>query len=132
MLALHGVGGNALIAERMTGFTTLARSEGFIVVYPEGSARGRLRLLIGTLSRRPPIDPVRIFVTGMFDRLVPCGDGAPRGRFAHAWAGTPVKPAGSQARFWAQAKGCADPGSTENEAIVHVRFGCPNGLGVEL
>lgn len=204
VLVLHGGGGNALNAERMTGFTALARSEGFIVVYPEGSARGRLRLLtwnaghccgyamesgsddvgflrllIGELSRRHPIDPDRIFVTGMsngamlahrlgieleatiaaiapvagglfgdeprgdgkvsalmingmLDRSVPYGGGAPGGRFAHAWAGTPVKPAGYQARFWAQANGCADPGSTEYEAIVHVRFSCPEGLGVEL
>ena len=37
VLVLHGGGGNAANAERMTGFTAVARSEGFIVVYPEGT-----------------------------------------------------------------------------------------------
>src|SRR5688572_9343275 len=37
VLVLHGGGGNAAYAERMTGFTGKARKEGFIVVYPEGT-----------------------------------------------------------------------------------------------
>jgi polyhydroxybutyrate depolymerase len=74
----------------MTGFTAKASSEGFIVVYPEGTARGRIPLLtwdaghccgyamdeqvddvgflgalIDTLSSRYPVDPGRIYVTGM-------------------------------------------------------------------
>jgi polyhydroxybutyrate depolymerase len=89
VLVLHGGGGNAASAESMTEFTPLARSEGFIVAYPEGSARrgrlltwnaghccghamqervddvGFLSTLIDDLLRRYPIDPNRVFVTGM-------------------------------------------------------------------
>jgi polyhydroxybutyrate depolymerase len=86
---LHGGGGNGLNAEAMTGFTDKARAEGFIVVYPEGtSRRGQLftwnaghccgyameqrvndvafiGALIDTLLARYPIDPKRVYVTGM-------------------------------------------------------------------
>lgn len=89
VLVLHGGGGNAANAENMTGFTELARNEGFIVAYPEGSARrGRLRTwnaghccgyamrervddigflgaLIDQLVRQYPVDPARVYVTGM-------------------------------------------------------------------
>jgi polyhydroxybutyrate depolymerase len=90
VLVLHGGGGNAANAERMTGFTEKARKEGFIVVYPEGSGSlktslltwnaghccgyamkhavddvGFIRALIDDLSRRYPVDPKRIHVTGM-------------------------------------------------------------------
>lgn len=90
VLVLHGGGGNAENAERMTGFTPLARSENFIVVYPEGTSRGRSRLLtwnaghccgyamqsrvddvgflgrlIDEISRQYPVDADRVFVTGM-------------------------------------------------------------------
>jgi polyhydroxybutyrate depolymerase len=90
VLVLHGGGGNAPIAEQMTGFTGKARQEGFIVVYPEGSGRlkgklltwnadhccghamenrvddvGFIRALIDEISRRYPVDPDRIYVTGM-------------------------------------------------------------------
>lgn len=90
VLVLHGGGGNAAHAERMTGFSEKARQEGFIVAYPEGSSRFKGRLLtwnaghccgyameskiddvgfIGVLIDRLietyPIDPKRIYVTGM-------------------------------------------------------------------
>lgn len=89
VLVLHGGGGNAANAENMTGFTQLARAEGFIVAYPEGLARrgrlltwnaghccgyamqeriddvGFLSALIDQLVRRYPVDPARIYVTGM-------------------------------------------------------------------
>jgi polyhydroxybutyrate depolymerase len=90
VLVLHGGGGNGANAESMTGFTARARSEGFIVVYPEGTARGRIPLLtwnaghccgyamaeqvddvgflgalIDHLSSRYPVDPQRVYVTGM-------------------------------------------------------------------
>ena len=90
VIVLHGGGGNAAITERMTGFTAKAAREGFIVVYPEGTGRregilltwnaghccgyamdhdvddvGFVRSLIDTLSRRYPIDPKRIYATGM-------------------------------------------------------------------
>ncbi len=90
VLVLHGGGGNAENAERMTGFSDKARREGFIVVYPEGSSRfrqklltwnaghccgyamehqvddvGFIRALITRLIKEHPIDRKRIYVTGM-------------------------------------------------------------------
>jgi polyhydroxybutyrate depolymerase len=90
VLVLHGGGGNADNAERMTGFTAKAQREGFIVVYPEGSGRfgqklltwnaghccgyamerkvddvGFIRSLIKQLLEQYPIDPARVYVTGM-------------------------------------------------------------------
>ena len=90
VLVLHGGGGSAAHAEAMTGFTEKAKQEGFMVVYPEGSGRFKGRLLtwnaghccghamqmkvddvafinalIDQLSQDYPIDPQRIYVTGM-------------------------------------------------------------------
>ncbi len=90
VLVLHGGGGNAEHAERMTGFTAKVQQEGFILVYPEGTGRlkdklltwnarhccgyamknkvddiGFIRALLDTLTARYPIDPRRIYVTGM-------------------------------------------------------------------
>ncbi|WP_428311236.1 extracellular catalytic domain type 1 short-chain-length polyhydroxyalkanoate depolymerase [Hydrocarboniphaga sp.] len=90
LIVLHGGGGNADNAERMTGFTPIARQQGFIVVYPEGSGRLKDRLLtwnakhccgyamrekvddvgfidalIAQLSRDYPVDAHRIYATGM-------------------------------------------------------------------
>lgn len=90
VLVLHGGGGNAANAEAMTGFTDKARREGFIVVYPEGTSRGVLGLLtwnaghccgyamenrvndvafvsalLDKLARDYPVDPRRIYATGM-------------------------------------------------------------------
>jgi polyhydroxybutyrate depolymerase len=90
VVVLHGGGGNAVNAEAMTGFTTKARQEGFIVVYPEGTSRGALGLLtwnashccghamqtrvddvgfigalIDQLVKDHPIDPKRIYATGL-------------------------------------------------------------------
>jgi polyhydroxybutyrate depolymerase len=90
VLVLHGGGGNAAITESMTGFTAKARAEGFIVVYPEGTGRLKGKLLawnakhccghamenaiddvgfisdlLDRLTARYPVDPRRIYVTGM-------------------------------------------------------------------
>ena len=90
VLVLHGGGGNAGFAERMTGFTEKALKEGFIVVYPDGSGRfkgslltwnaehccgyameqkiddvGFISTLIDRLVAETPVDPRRVFVTGM-------------------------------------------------------------------
>ena len=90
VLVLHGGGGNAAIAENMSGFTAKARQEGFIVAYPEGSGRfaGKLltwnaghccgyamkrniddvafiSALIERLIADYPVDPQRVYVTGM-------------------------------------------------------------------
>jgi polyhydroxybutyrate depolymerase len=90
VLVLHGGGGHAENAEAMTGFTAKARREGFIVAYPEGTGRlkgrlftwnaghccgramqqkvddvGFIRALIDHLAARYPVDPKRIYATGI-------------------------------------------------------------------
>ncbi len=90
VLVLHGGGGNAETAERMTGFTRLAMRQGFLVAYPEGTGRaagkrltwnaghccgyalqqkvddvGFIRALVAQISRQQRVDPQRIYVTGM-------------------------------------------------------------------
>ena len=90
VVVLHGGGGNALNAEQMSGFTALVEREGIIVVYAEGTGRRATRLLtwnarhccgpamertvddvgflnamLDTLSARYPIDPRRVYFTGM-------------------------------------------------------------------
>jgi polyhydroxybutyrate depolymerase len=90
VIVLHGGGGNALNAEQMSGFTALVEREGLIVVYAEGTGRRATRLLtwnaqhccgpamerdvddvrfldamLDTLMARHPIDPRRVYVTGM-------------------------------------------------------------------
>ncbi|HJV68656.1 alpha/beta hydrolase family esterase [Ideonella sp.] len=75
VLVLHGGGGDAASAEKMTGFTDKGRREGFIVVYPEGSGRFANRLLTWNaghccgqaMQRR--VDDVGFFRT-LIDRLV--------------------------------------------------------------
>jgi polyhydroxybutyrate depolymerase len=90
VIVLHGGGGNGAITERMTNFTAKANAEGFIVVYPNGSGRLQTGLLtwnaghccgyamekhvddvafisalIDMLINRYPVDPKRVFATGM-------------------------------------------------------------------
>jgi len=90
VLVLHGGGGNAGNAERMTGFTDKAGREGFIVAYPEGTGRrnnrfltwnaghccgyamdkrvddvGFISALIDKLIESYPVDPKRVYATGM-------------------------------------------------------------------
>lgn len=75
VLVLHGGGGNADYAERMTGFTTLARQEGFAVAYPEGSSRFRGRLLTWNAGHccgyamENQVDDVA-FIDALLDRLI--------------------------------------------------------------
>ncbi|MCC6928712.1 MAG: dienelactone hydrolase family protein [Gemmatimonadaceae bacterium] len=90
VVVLHGGGGNADNAERMFAWSEKGRREGFIVVYPEGTARGRRSMytwnaghccgfamenrvddvgfidaLITQLQREYTIDPARVYITGM-------------------------------------------------------------------
>lgn len=90
VMVLHGGGGNAANAERMTGFSEKARKEGFIVVYPEGTGRfngklltwnaghccgfamnnqmddvGFIAALLDRLIKDYPVDPKRVYVTGI-------------------------------------------------------------------
>jgi len=88
VLVLHGGGGNGLNAMEMTGFDRKAVEEGFVAVFPEGTGRtalltwnadhccayamrekvddvGFIGALIDELIRSHPVDPARIYVTGM-------------------------------------------------------------------
>ena len=91
VIALHGGGGNADNAVTMTGFDRLAERDGFIAVYPNGTARrdrrtlltwnaghccaaameqrtddvGFIGALIDRLVASGRADPSRIYVTGM-------------------------------------------------------------------
>lgn len=91
VFVLHGGGGNAMSAAEISGFTDKARAEGFIAVYPNGTARGLvrhrltwnaghccgyamrndiddigfIRRLIDILVARDNGDPDRIYVVGM-------------------------------------------------------------------
>ncbi|MEW5988702.1 MAG: PHB depolymerase family esterase [Chloroflexota bacterium] len=82
ILSLHGFAGNASGLRDMTGWDALAESEGFLVVYPEGSSFPLrwnttpaanieevddvqfIRDLLAELSAVAAVDPARIFVTG--------------------------------------------------------------------
>jgi polyhydroxybutyrate depolymerase len=91
VIVLHGGGGNAEGAARMTGFSREADREGFMVVYPNGSGRvsaerlltwnagnccgyaldsktddvGFIRDLIDGLDGRLPLDLARVYATGI-------------------------------------------------------------------
>ena len=90
VLSFHGGGGTAKGQQEYAGTDPLADREGFIVVYPEGTGRfprrlhtwnagsccgyahdrhvddvGFVRALLDDLARRAPIDPRRIYATGL-------------------------------------------------------------------
>lgn len=90
VLVLHGGGGNAEYAEKMSKMSDKAAKEGFIAVYPEGTGNrdnilltwnadfccayamnnkvddvGFIRALLEKLEKSYPIDAKRIYVTGM-------------------------------------------------------------------
>lgn len=90
VLVLHGGGGNSAFAMKSSGFTDKAIKEGFIVAYPEGTGPtsgmfltwnakhccgtamrngvddvGFVSKLIDKLIKEQPVDPDRIYVTGM-------------------------------------------------------------------
>lgn len=90
VLVLHGGGGNANFAMKTSKFNEKAKKEGFIVAYPEGTGRfegvlltwnathccgsamkgkvddvGYISKLIDKLVKNYPVDPNRVYVTGM-------------------------------------------------------------------
>lgn len=91
VIVLHGDGGNAKNAARVTGFSQKANTEGFIVVYPNGTGWigrnifltwnsgnccgyalenniddvGFIKALIEKLEHELPVDQKRIYVTGI-------------------------------------------------------------------
>jgi polyhydroxybutyrate depolymerase len=89
VVVLHGGGGSAENAERMTGFTRLVERERILVVYPDGTSRrgplrtwnaghccayaleakvddvGFLVAMLDAIAARYPVDPARVYMTGM-------------------------------------------------------------------
>jgi polyhydroxybutyrate depolymerase len=86
VLVLHGLGGNANEAARISGMSVKSDAEGFLAVYPEGSgqvmtfnagqccggAAGRhvddvsfLRAVVADVSANYSVDPQRIYAAGM-------------------------------------------------------------------
>jgi polyhydroxybutyrate depolymerase len=86
VLVFHGGGGDGRGTERLTRFSELADREGFLVVYPDGLERnwndgreswvsnthragrddlGFVIALIDAIGREYPVDPRRVFATGI-------------------------------------------------------------------
>lgn len=81
VIVLHGGGGNAQNAVRMTGFDRVASRERFVVVYPNGTNAGRVRdnLLLTwnaghccAYAMRERIDDVG-FISALIDALIASG-----------------------------------------------------------
>lgn len=73
VIALHGGQGSAEAMRANSGFDSLARSEGFMVVYPEGTALGNARHAwnTGYLLRRQTRDSDDIgFLDSLIDQLI--------------------------------------------------------------
>jgi polyhydroxybutyrate depolymerase len=74
-----------------------------------------------------------LMINGMLDENVPYQGGAPGGRGARGWDGTPTQPALKQVEFWARANGCKpEPGRDENAKWIAWRSACPKGAEVRL
>jgi polyhydroxybutyrate depolymerase len=80
LLVFHGAGGDAASMAEHTGLTAPAAARGYAVVYPEGVDRrwndgrrtgpvqddvGFIRLLLDSLRTELPVDPGRIYATGI-------------------------------------------------------------------
>lgn len=79
VIALHGYGSNPAQMENLTGFSALAEHEGFAVAYPLGEGRKPqwrflghdakdedfILALIDDIGRYAPVDPRRVYVTGI-------------------------------------------------------------------
>lgn len=83
VILLHGGGGNAFNMIRMTGFDDIARREGLIAVYPDGSGgRSDTSLLTWNaghccaFAMRENIDDIA-FLSALIDRLVAGGEADP-------------------------------------------------------
>lgn len=79
LLVFHGGGGHSYNMPRFTGFDELAESRGFLVAYPESTNGhwndtrnlspaddvGFVRALVSELERSYPVDPGRVYATGI-------------------------------------------------------------------
>ncbi|WP_395018341.1 alpha/beta hydrolase family esterase [Dongia sp.] len=88
VIVLHGGGGSAKSAIDQTGFDAEADQRGFVVAYPEGTARSRfhtwnagaccgvavergvddvgfIRAMVAEIGATTPLDPKRIYATGL-------------------------------------------------------------------
>jgi polyhydroxybutyrate depolymerase len=79
LLVFHGGGGHDYNMPRFTGFDDLAESRGFVVAYPDSLNRhwndgrelspaddvGFVRALIAQVERSYPVDPTRVYATGI-------------------------------------------------------------------
>ncbi len=79
VLVFHGGGGHAYNMPRFTGFDTLAQTRGFIIAYPDSvnghwndtralspaDDVGFVSALISEVERKYPVDPTRIYATGI-------------------------------------------------------------------
>jgi polyhydroxybutyrate depolymerase len=86
VLVLHGRGGTGRSVERLTGFSRLADSAGFLVAYPEGADRrwndgrpgssvddvGFLAALVRRLAAEQRADPGRVYATGISNGAMMC------------------------------------------------------------
>lgn len=74
-----------------------------------------------------------LMINGMLDENVPYQGGAPGGRGARGWDGTPTQPAVKQVEFWARANGCKpEPAKEENAKWIVWRSACPGAAHVVL
>jgi polyhydroxybutyrate depolymerase len=89
LIQLHGGGGDASGMERLTGFDSIADREGFVVASPNGIDKswndGRqekadgvddvafISELIDRVEAQAPIDPARVYVTGMSNGAIMSG-----------------------------------------------------------
>jgi len=184
VLVLHGAIQSPSAVERMSGMSTLADQEKFLVAYPSGTGRvsnvptwnaGKccgyalahkvddvafIRALIDKLESDYPVDPKRVFVTGisnggmmsyrlaceLSDRIaaiapvegalnVDCRPAHPVSVIVfHGTADrlVPFDGVADAAAFWVKEDGCASDPARDETAEVHTSIysGCKNGAGV--
>ncbi len=186
VLVLHGAIQSPASIERMSGMSALSDQEKFLVAYPSGTGRlsnvptwnagtccgyalahqvddvAFLRALIDKLERDYPVDPQRVYVTGISNgammsyRLacelankiaaiapvegalnVDCRPTHPVSAIIfHGTADrlVPFDAAPDAAAFWVKQDGCASDPARDQTPEVHTAIysGCRNGAGVAL
>ncbi len=76
-------------------------------------------------DERPAHAPVSaLMINGALDEHVPPAGGAPGGRGARAWDGTPARPALAQFQYWADVNRCGRAAESDNRKWTHWRTAC--------